>query len=75
MTFIITDKLQTINGREYPLLAVNTLTRVEINNKLHYLNDQIDKLRVLQDMLVDMRRALDNHQEEVDLYAEMFGEA
>ena len=70
MDFTITDKLQTINGKEYSLSAVNGLTRVEINNKLHYLGDQILKLRMQQDELIKMRAELDA--QPIDLFHEMF---
>lgn len=70
MNFTITDKLQTINGKEYFLSAVNGLTRVEINNKLHYLGDQILKLRMQQDELIKMRAELDA--QPIDLFHEMF---
>jgi len=73
MDFTITDKLLTINGKEYSLSAVNGLTRVEINNRLHYIGDQILNLRIKQNELVKMRDALDTQHEEVDLFHEMFG--
>ena len=71
--FTITTKLQTINGEEYPLLAVNNLTRVELNKKLLYLADKIQRLRMHQTMLVDMSNALDTQLDELDLYDAMFG--
>ena len=71
--FTTTTKLQTINGEEHPLLAVNNLTRVELNKKLLYLADKIQRLRMHQTMLVDMSNALDAHLDELDLYEEMFG--
>ena len=74
MNFTITDKLQTINGKEYPLSAVNNLTRVEINNRLHYIGDQILNLAMKQNELVKMRDLLDTQHEDLDLYAEMFEE-
>ena len=70
MNFTITDKLQTINGKEYSLSAVNGLTRVEINNRLHYLGDQILKLRMQQDELIKMREELDT--KPIDLFNEIF---
>ena len=73
MDFTITDKLQTINGKEYLLSAVNGLTRVEINNRLHYIGDQILNLRIKQNELIKMRDLLDTQHEDIDLYDEMFG--
>ena len=70
MNFTITDKLQAINGKEYSLSAVNNLTRIKINNRLHYLGDQILKLRMQQDELIKMRDELDN--QPIDLFHEMF---
>ncbi len=70
MDFTITDKLQTINGKEYSLSAVNGLTIVEINNRLHYLGDQILKLRMQQDELIKMRDELDT--QPIDLFNAMF---
>jgi len=71
--FTITDKLQTVNGKEYSLPAVNNMTRDELNNKLHYLGDQILKLRMQEAMLVDMRDSLDNLLDELDIYDAMSG--
>jgi len=67
---MITTKTVLINNTEYELPAVNNLTRVEINNKLHYLGDQILKLRMQQDELIKMREELDNRP--IDLFDEMF---
>jgi len=71
--FTITDKLQTVNGKEYSLPAVNNMTRVEINKKLLYLADKIQRLRMHQTMLIDMSNALDTQLDELDLYDAMFG--
>jgi len=71
--FTITTKLQTINGEEYSLPAVNNMTRDELNNKLHYLGDQILKLRMQEAMLVDMRNSLDTLLDELDIYDAMSG--
>ena len=73
MKFTITDKLQTVNGEEYSFPAVNNMTRVEINKKLLYLADKIQRLRMHQAMLVDMSNALDTQLDELDLYDAMFG--
>ena len=74
MTFTLGTKLVTINGDEYELSTVNNLTRVEINNRLHYIGDQILNLAMKQNELVKMRDLLDTQHEDVDLYEEMFGE-
>jgi prefoldin subunit 5 len=71
--FTITTKLQTVNGKEYSLPAVNNMTRDELNNKLHYLGDQILKLRMQEAMLVDMRNSLDTLLDELDIYDAMSG--
>ena len=67
---MITTKTVLINNTEYELSAVNNLTRVEINNRLHYLGDQILKLRMQQDELIKMRDELDT--QPIDLFNEMF---
>ena len=67
---MITTKTVLINNTEYELSAVNNLTRVEINNRLHYLGDQILKLRMQQDELIKMRDELDT--KPIDLFHEMF---
>ena len=67
---MITTKTVLINNTEYELSAVNNLTRVEINNKLHHLGDQILKLRIQQDELIKMRAELDA--QPIDLFHEMF---
>jgi hypothetical protein len=76
MTFAVTDKPQIINGIEHTVTAVNGLDRVEINNKLHNIGDQIMKLRMQQDSLIQMRNLIDRQNEmgEMnDLFDEMFG--
>ena len=73
VTFTLGTKLVTINNTEYELSSVNNLTRVEINNRLHYIGDQILNLAMKQNELVKMRDLLDTQHENVDLYAEMFG--
>jgi hypothetical protein len=76
MTFTVTDKPQIINGIEHSVTAVNGMDRVEINNKLHDIGDQIMKLRMQQDVLVQMRNLIDRQieiQEMDDLFDELFG--
>lgn len=74
MTLTLGTKLVTINNTDYELSAVNNLTRVEINNRLHYIGDQILNLAMKQNELVKMRDLLDTQRKDVDLYDEMFGE-
>ena len=87
MTYSISDKQVTINGMTHTVTAVNGLDTVEINNKLHDLNEQISKLqtkiiglREVQSMYVEMREMIElecerrERGEEVqNLFDEMFG--
>jgi len=41
------------------IITVNGLDRIQINNKLHDIGDQIMKLRMQQDVLVQMRNQID----------------
>ena len=45
MTHIIADKSVLINGMIHTVTAVDGLDRVDINNQLHYLNVEMDKLK------------------------------
>jgi hypothetical protein len=74
MTFTITDQPVIIGGIEHLVTAVNGFDRVQINNKLHDIGDQILKLRMQQDALVQMRNMIDRqHEETEDLFAELYG--
>ena len=58
------------------IITVNGLDRVQINNKLHDIGDQIMKLRMQQDELVQMRNEIDREcdmQEMGSLFDEMWG--
>ena len=44
MTHTISDKQVTINGMTHTVTAVEGLDRVEINNKLHDLNEQTQQV-------------------------------
>jgi hypothetical protein len=71
----VSQKPQIINGMEHMVTTVDGLDRVEINNKLHYLGDQLMKLKMEQDHLIQMRNMIDRQNElnEMDdLFAEMF---
>jgi hypothetical protein len=72
----VSEKPQIINGMEHMVTTVDGLDRVEINNKLHYLGDQLMKLKMEQDHLIQMRNMIDRQNElnEMDdLFQEMFG--
>ncbi len=61
---------------EHMVTTVDGLDRVEINNKLHHLGDQLMKLKMEQDHLIQMRNMIDRQNElgEMDdLFQEMFG--
>jgi len=74
MTVILQPR--SINNTEYPTPTVDGMDRCEINTKLHYLNVEMDKLKLQQTALIKMRNQLDRHaemQEMGDLFDEMFG--
>ena len=65
---------------ECVVTAVDGLDRVDINNKLHYLNVDMDKLRQKQQSLLQMRNMIDfecerreMQERETPLFEEMFG--
>lgn len=71
----ITDKTITINGMKHTVTAVDGMDRVEINNELHYIGDEILKLRIRQAALVEARNMIDQHNKDRDLgdlFLEMF---
>lgn len=73
---IVSERQETINGMQHTVITVDGLDRVEINNKLHYIGDQILKLKMQQDALIQMRNMIDHQcelQEMNDLYDELFG--
>ena len=80
MTHIISDKSVLINDIMHTVIAVDGLDRVDINNQLHHLNVEMDKLKAKQSELIQMREMID-HQCEMreraesadDLFNEMFG--
>ena len=59
MKFTITDKKVLINNMNHTVTAVNGLDRVAINTRLHYINEELLKLRTKQSELVAMRDELD----------------
>ena len=76
MTHIISDKSVLINGMIHTVTAVDGLDTVDINNQLHHLNVEMDKLKAKQSELIQMREMIE-HRERAesadDLFNEMFG--
>jgi hypothetical protein len=65
-----------INGIAYPTPTVDGMDRCQINNRLHYINEELSKIKAKQAALISMRDQLDRHaqmQEIDDLAAELFG--
>lgn len=69
-----------INNTVYDMPTVDGLDRCEINTKLHYLNVEMDKLKLQQSALISMRDQLDRYEEVEEradavenIFAEMFG--
>ena len=56
---MIENQTRMINGMEHTVITVDGLDRVQINNRLHDLNEQVMALRVKQDELVQMRDRID----------------
>ena len=56
---MIETQTRMINGMEHTVITVDGLDRVQINNRLHDLNEQVMALRVKQDELVQMRDRID----------------
>ena len=74
MTVILQPR--KINNTMYDMPTVGGLDPCEINTKLHYLNVEMDKLKMKQASLIAMRDQLDRHaemQEMDDLFDQMFG--
>jgi len=74
------NAIRIINGMEHKVTAVDGLDRCQINTRLHYLNVEMDKLKMKQARLVTMRDMIDRECEmreraesADDLFAEMFG--
>lgn len=63
-------------GMPITVTTVNGMDRIEINNKLHEIGDQLLKLKMQQQYYVEMRNQIDRHhemQEMGDLFDELFG--
>ena len=80
MKYTITEKPVIINDMNHTVTAVNGLDRVAINTRLHYINEELLKLRTKQSELVAMRDELDRICERRELgndcdnlFEQMFG--
>ncbi len=76
MTHIIADRTTISQGMPITVTTVDGLDRIEINNRLHHLGNEILKLKMLQDELVQMRNMIDfenERRESGDLFDELFG--
>lgn len=73
MTVMLQPRI--INDTTYDIPTVDGMDRCQINTRLHYLNVEMDKLKMKQAALIEMRNQLDRHVEmrDVDLFTEMFG--
>ena len=72
----VTLQPRKINNTVYEMPTVDGMDRCQINNRLHYINEEMLKLRNTQQALISMRQQLDRHneaQEMGDLFDEMFG--
>jgi len=76
MTHVIADRTTISQGMPITVTTVDGLDRIEINNRLHHLGDQILKLKMQQDELMQMRQMIDfenDRREANDLFDELFG--
>ena len=76
MTHIISERTTMSQGMPITVTTVNGMDRIEINNKLHEIGDQLLKLKMQQNALVEMRNQIDRQNEMMemgDLFDEMFG--
>lgn len=76
MPNIISERTTMSQGMPITVTTVNGMDRVEINNKLHEIGDQLLKLKMQQQALIEMRNQIDRQNEIIemgDLFDEMFG--
>ena len=74
MTVIMQPRI--INGTSYDMPTVNGMDRCQINTRLHYINEELSKIKAKQAALIAARDELDRHaelQESENLFDEMFG--
>jgi len=63
-------------GMPITITTVNGMDRIEINNKLHQIGDQLLKLKMEQQYYLEMRNQIDRQIEAMemgDLFDEMYG--
>lgn len=76
MTHTISERTTMSQGMPITVTTVNGMDRIEINNKLHKIGDQLLKLKMQQNALIEMRNAIDYHHEREsmnDLFDQLFG--
>jgi hypothetical protein len=76
MTHIISERTTMSQGMPITVTTVNGMDRVQINNELHKIGDQLLKLKMQQAALVEMRNQIDRQNEMIemgDLFDEIFG--
>jgi hypothetical protein len=72
----ISERTTMSQGMPITVTTVNGMDRVQINNKLHEIGDQLLKLKMQQQHLVEMRNQIDrqNEMSEMgDLFDDIFG--
>ena len=76
MPTIIAERTTMSQGMPITVTTVNGMDRIEINNKLHTIGDQLMKLKMEQQALIEMRNQIDRQNEMLemgDLFDELFG--
>ena len=72
----VINQPRIINGTEYQMPTVDGMDRCQINTRLHYINEELSKIKAKQAALIAARDQLDRHNEMLemgDLFDEMFG--
>jgi hypothetical protein len=75
-TMTVQMQPRIINGTSYDMPTVNGMDRCQINTRLHYINEELSKIKAKQAALIAARDELDRHaemQEMGNLFDEMFG--
>jgi len=72
----VINQPRKINNTVYDMPTVGGMDRCQINNRLHYINEALLKIKTEQSALIAARNQLDRHNEMLemgDLFDEMFG--